>query len=253
MKLKVLDLFSGIGGASLGLHRTGGFETVAFCEIEPFPRKVLKKNFPGIPIFKDVRELHAEDLPGPVDVIWGSYPCQPFSQLGQRDGKEDERHLWPEVLRLIQECRPAWCLCENVAGHVTMGLDEVISDLEAEGYTVWPFVIPACAVNAPHRRDRLWILAHNDSIMRQTVEVEAKFNSPDIFQKPEQWEQFFFINHGDNNIEFRKEDEHKLCGRDDGLSEELDEDRLKALGNTVVPQIVEMIGHAVLAQHREIA
>ena len=163
MTLKVLDLFSGIGGFSLGLERTGGFETVAFCEIEEYPRRVLAKHWPDVPCHKDVKELTA-DAVGHIDLICGGYPCQPFSQAGQRRGAEDDRHLWPEVKRLVASIRPRWCLFENVAGHISMGLDEVLSDLESEGYTAWTVVIPACAVDAPHRRDRVWIMAHTESI-----------------------------------------------------------------------------------------
>ena len=148
-KLKVLDLFSGIGGFSLGLERTGGFETVAFCEIEEFPRKVLAKHWPEVPCFTDVRTLKGSDI-GPVDLICGGYPCQPFSTAGQRRGQEDDRHLWPEFSRLVAELRPAWVIGENVAGHISMGLDDVLSDLEGQGYACRTFVIPACAVDAPH-------------------------------------------------------------------------------------------------------
>lgn len=156
----VLDLFSGIGGFSLGLARAGGFRTVAFCEIDEYPRSILRKHWPDVPIFEDVRELHAADLPEPVDVICGGYPCQPFSVAGKRGGKTDDRHLWPEMFRLVRECKPSFVLCENVAGHVSMGLDQVLFDLEGEGYTSRSFIVPACAVNAPHRRDRVWIVAH---------------------------------------------------------------------------------------------
>jgi DNA (cytosine-5)-methyltransferase 1 len=152
-KLKVLDLFSGIGGFSLGLERTGGFETVAFCEIEEYPRRVLAKHWPGTPIHLDVRKLTGADI-GPVDVICGGYPCQPFSTAGKRQGADDDRHLWPEFMRLVAELRPAWVIGENVAGHISMGLDDVLADLEAENYACRPFVIPACAVGASHRRDR---------------------------------------------------------------------------------------------------
>ena len=160
--MKVLDLFSGIGGFSIGLEKAG-FETVAFCEIEEYPRGVLAKHWPDIPIYRDVRELTGEQLraDGIVpDVIVGGYPCQPFSLAGVRRGEKDDRHLWPEVRRLVNEIRPTWCIFENVAGHITMGLDEVLSDLEAEDYAARPFVIPACGVDAPHRRDRVWIVAH---------------------------------------------------------------------------------------------
>lgn len=163
-KLKVLDLFSGIGGFSLGLERTGGFETVAFCEIEEFPRKVLAKHWPGVPCFEDVRQLKGSDIDGTIDVICGGYPCQPFSTAGKRLGKEDDRHLWPEFARLVEELRPVWVIGENVAGHVSMGLDSVLSDLEALGYAARPFIIPACAVDAKHRRARVWtIAARNDA------------------------------------------------------------------------------------------
>ena len=203
--LKVLDLFSGIGGFSLGLERTGGFETVAFCEIEDYPRNVLAKHWLDVPCFEDVRELTHERLKEvladtgslrrdsggaeqplqglgssgetrsstrtrqaakqTIDLICGGYPCQPFSHAGQRRGSEDDRHLWPEVKRLVASIRPRWCLFENVAGHISMGLDEVLSDLESEGYTCWPVVIPACAVDAPHRRDRVWVLASNSECL----------------------------------------------------------------------------------------
>lgn len=158
--MKVLDLFSGIGGMSLGLERAG-FQTVAFCEIEPFPRRVLAHHWPGVPIHNDVRKLRGADV-GPVDVICGGYPCQPFSTAGQRRGAEDDRHLWPEFNRLVAELRPAWVIGENVAGHISMGLDNVLSDLEGQGYACRTFVIPACAVGLQHRRDRCWIVAHRD-------------------------------------------------------------------------------------------
>jgi len=159
-KLKVLDLFSGIGGFSLGLERTSGFETVGFCEIEPFCQQVLRKHWPDVPIYEDVRNLTHD---GPVDVISGGYPCQPFSTAGQRKGADDDRHLWPSMFACIKEHRPAWVIGENVAGHISMGLDAVLSDLESEDYACRTFLIPACALGASHRRDRLWIVAHAQS------------------------------------------------------------------------------------------
>lgn len=169
-KLRVLDLFSGIGGFSLGLERTGGFETAAFCEYAEFPRKVLAKHWPDVPIYNDVRELTAERLDadgiGSIDLICGGYPCQPFSHAGKRLGAEDDRHLWPEMSRLIASLRPTWVIGENVAGHISMGLDDVLADLGTLGYACQAFVVPACAVNAPHRRERVWIVAHAESIGR---------------------------------------------------------------------------------------
>lgn len=157
--LNVLDLFSGIGGFSLGLERAG-MKTIAFCEIEDFPRKVLAKHWPGVPIFRDIKELKGEDINETVDVICGGYPCQPFSVAGKRTGEKDDRHLWPEMLRLVKEKRPHWVLAENVVGHISMGLDTVLFDLEDEGYATETFIIPACGVTLPHRRDRVWIVAH---------------------------------------------------------------------------------------------
>ncbi len=163
-KLKVLDLFSGIGGFSLGLERTCGFETVAFCEIEEYPQKVLAKHWPNVPIFDDVRKLDATGL-GRIDCVVGGFPCQPWSLAGKRKGTEDNRDLWPEMLRVITDAQPQWVIGENVRGFINepMGLERSISDLENAGYKVQSFVIPACGVDAPHRRDRVWIIAHRDN------------------------------------------------------------------------------------------
>ena len=176
-KLKVLDLFSGIGGFSLGLERTGGFETAAFCEIEPFCQKVLRKHWPEVPIYEDVTKLDGSEID--ADVITGGYPCQPFSNAGKRRGEEDDRHLWPEMLRLIKAVQPRWVIAENVAGHINMGLDTVLSDLEKEGYTWWTLVIPACAVDAKHRRDRLWIVANSESIRHRPRGKAGNFHKAD--------------------------------------------------------------------------
>ena len=165
--MRVLDLFSGIGGFSLGLERTGGFKTIAFCEPEEFCRRVLAKHWPDVPCFPDVRTLKGSDIDGPVDLICGGYPCQPFSSAGKRQGEKDDRHLWPEFARLVVELRPAWVIGENVAGHISMGLDDVLADLEAKGYACRSFVIPACAVGASHRRDRVWTIAHAEGAGNQ--------------------------------------------------------------------------------------
>jgi DNA (cytosine-5)-methyltransferase 1 len=160
--MRVLDLFSGIGGFSLGLERAG-MTTVAFCEQDKFCQQVLAKHWPDVPCYPDIKELTGDQIEreiGPIDVVCGGYPCQPFSVAGERRGEEDDRHLWPEMYRIVASVRPTWVIAENVAGHITMGLDEVLSDLEAEGYAVWPLVIPAVAVDARHRRDRLWIVAN---------------------------------------------------------------------------------------------
>ena len=162
--LRMLDLFSGIGGFSYaGEKLVGGYETVAFCEYDKHAQKVLRKHWPDTEIIDDVRELanDADRFRGLVDIVVGGYPCQPFSLAGVRRGDKDDRHLWPEMLRIIQAVRPTWVIGENVAGHISMGLDEVLSDLEAEGYQARCFVIPAVAADARHRRDRCWIVAHS--------------------------------------------------------------------------------------------
>ena len=167
MVLRHLDLFSGIGGFSLGLEATGGFETVAFCDIEEFPRKVLQKHWPGVKQYEDIKELNYEKLKAdgllPIDIITGGYPCQPFSVAGRKKGEKDPRHLWPEYFRLIKELRPTWVIGENVSGHIKLGLDTVLENLESEGYSVRTFSISASSVGANHQRERIWIVANSNS------------------------------------------------------------------------------------------
>ena len=157
------SLFAGIGGFDLGFARAG-FETVWQVEIDPWCRQVLKKHFPNAERFKDIRECGAHNL-APVDVICGGFPCQPFSSAGKQGGTEDDRYLWPEMLRVISDLRPSWVVGENVyglvAGEMEPIFEQVLLDLEALGYEVQAFVIPACAVDAPHRRDRVWIVGHS--------------------------------------------------------------------------------------------
>jgi len=169
-KLRTLDLFSGIGGFTLGLDSTGYFETVAFCEIEAFPCKVLNKHWPEVPIYNDVKELSYEKLQADgiisrrrgIDVICGGYPCQPFSVAGRQGGEDDPRHLWPEYFRLVRELRPHYAIGENVGGHLRLGLDTVLEDLDSENYTVRCFSVEAASLGAPHRRERIfWIADRN--------------------------------------------------------------------------------------------
>lgn len=171
--MRVLDLFSGIGGFSLGLE-SAGMETVAFCEQDKFCQKVLAHHWPTLPIHSDITELNGYEYRGSVELVCGGFPCQPFSVAGKRLGKEDDRALWPEMLRVIREVAPRWVIGENVSGIIPMELDQVLSDLEGEGYTCWTFVIPACAVDAHHRRDRVWIVAHAHSNSERDVAINAE-------------------------------------------------------------------------------
>lgn len=160
-----LSLFSGIGGLDLAAE-WAGIKTVGQCEWADYPRSVLEKHWPGLPRWRDIRTLTKESFYEQtglhtVDVISGGFPCQPFSVAGKQRGKEDDRYLWPEFIRVIRELRPSWVIGENVPGIVDLALDTVLSDLEEEGYEVQCFLIPACGVDAPHKRFRICIVAHS--------------------------------------------------------------------------------------------
>ncbi len=157
------SLFSGIGGFDLAAE-WAGWTNMFNCEIDPFCRRVLAYHFPNAVQYEDIKTTDFTVWRGRIDVLTGGFPCQPFSVAGKRKGTDDDRYLWPEMLRAIREIRPRWVVGENVRGFVSwsegMVLDTVFSDLEALGYEVQPFVLPACSVGAPHRRDRVWIVAH---------------------------------------------------------------------------------------------
>ena len=155
--MKMLDLFSGIGGFSLAAE-WAGIETIAFCEKDLFCQKVLKKHWPHIPIHDDIKTLTSF----PVDLITAGFPCQPFSVAGNRKGKDDDRYLWPDTIRVIRGSKPSWVILENVPGIIPM-LDPILEDLENAGYKWQAFIIPASAIGAPHKRDRLWIIANSNS------------------------------------------------------------------------------------------
>lgn len=157
------SLFSGIGGFDLAAQ-WNEWDNIFQCEKDDWCRKVLAKNFPNTKRFEDIKEFNAKEYNGTIDVISGGFPCQPFSVAGQRKGKEDDRYLWAEMLRVINEVQPKFVVGENVTGIIGMALDTVLSDLEAQGYATETYIIPACGKNAWHRRDRVWIVAYTNRI-----------------------------------------------------------------------------------------
>jgi DNA (cytosine-5)-methyltransferase 1 len=375
--MRHLDLFSGIGGFALAADWVWGDVEHIFCEIDPFCQKVLKKHWPDAPINTDIRTLNNEWITANantdgfseqefgntkessflrnsrnntnIDLLTGGFPCQPFSCAGKRDGKSDDRYLWPEMLRVIRETRPRWIIGENVAGIVSMAQSEsesgveseadnkgdcggeglsdgilcgIIDGIEKEGYAVQTFIIPACAVNAPHRRDRVWIVAHAidcnnrgwrgqigeadgvSELDRQTVCARMSCGTDEDAAYPrQQYGESWNSERVDENenigtacttnterqskafrnsestrlqsgIDGQGERQHggassgciewdrdwlevatELCGMDDGLPAELDgfklskskhrEQRLKSLGNAIVPQVAAVIMQAI--------
>lgn len=239
--LRVLDLFSGIGGFSLGLERTGGFRTVAFCEIEEPCRRHLSERWPGVPCFSDVRTLHACDV-GPVDVICGGFPCQDISEAGKRVGIEGSRSgLWAEMLRLVQELRPRWVVAENVRALKHRGYDRVAADLEAAGYACRPLVVGALHVGASQERCRAWVVANANDAGLQGAVREGEPRAPRQERAPACSEPL-----------------RSACGlwppgpravvhiprMADGPTDRIH--RVRALGNTIVPQVAEVIGRAIM-------
>ena len=316
MKLKHLDLFSGIGGFSLGLEATGGFETVAFCDIDKYSKKVLKKQWPNVKQYEDIKELNYGRLKtdgiGPIDIITGGYPCQPFSIAGRKKGEEDPRHLWPEYFRLIKELRPSWVIGENVSGHIKLGLDTVLENLESEGYSARTFSISASSVGAKHQRERIWIVANarqhggrieptgnsegtgrgslettkrsadTDTISRSSEREKTLANSVELgLEKHGHSETTESIKRGetmaDTNVEGRQgrihrgqnkewESQQRYFGRNSATHGQQEQnwwdtepelgrvahgipnrvDRLKGLGNSLVPQIPYFIAQSIL-------
>jgi DNA (cytosine-5)-methyltransferase 1 len=174
--LKLLDLFSGIGGFSLGLESTGGFETIAFVEKDDFCQKVLKKHWPNITIEGDIRNVKGDKYE--ADIITGGFPCQPFSVAGKRKGTDDDRYLWDETIRVVRECKPRWFIGENVEGLININngvvLRQVQTDLEKEGFEVQCLVIPASGVGAWHQRKRIWIMGYSKHNGRSSTKIKRR-------------------------------------------------------------------------------
>jgi DNA (cytosine-5)-methyltransferase 1 len=275
MTLRVLDLFSGIGGFSLGLERAG-MQTVAFCEIDPFCRRVLAKHWPSVPCYEDVRTLSADALSRDgiaVDVICGGFPCQGISAAGLRAGLQDERSgLWSEYARLIGELRPRFVVVENVDDLLHRGIDAVLGDLATLGYDAEWHCIPAAAVGADHIRDRIWIIAYPNSA---GAEIAPQRRRKQRSQKVGKNAAFDHANRDSSRLSRWQspgtigEDARAISPRlglafaaspafpgldgagspvlgrsEDGIPNRMD--RMHAIGNAVVPQIPEMIGRAIL-------
>jgi DNA (cytosine-5)-methyltransferase 1 len=321
MKLKLLDLFSGIGGFSLGLESTGFFETIGFVEKDKFCQKVLKKHWSNINIEEDIRNVKGERYA--ADIITGGFPCQPFSVAGKRKSTADDRYLWNEMLRVIREVKPRWIIGENVEGIINinegMVLRQVQTDLEKEGFQSQCLVIPASGIGAWHQRKRVWIIANNISnsntrfSIGENKEIQARRNTINsscknvsnsdsirhggwcsercsngewsfLQRKQERCEmgsevkgcdgnvsnsngegsQGYKLQHimetgeqisehnGKTSIEEQQtwwQTQSEFCGVPNGVSYELDKDRtnrIKALGNSIVPQIARELGLAIM-------
>ena len=293
--LKVIDLFSGIGGFALGLQSTGYFKTIQFVENEKWCQKILAKNFPRVPIHDDVKTFQGYS----ADVVVGGFPCQPFSIAGKQKAVQDDRHLWPDMLRVIKETRPRWVIGENVRNIVSisdgMVLEQVYLDLESQGYEVQSFIIPASAVNAPHQRYRTWIVAHSEcnkhrqEIRRsseETSEVSREHRQNDNQSRQSSGassirfsdkgyddvahtnqERVFSTKIARNNGKDKQKSNDEHIGRCStafgrkvlqgnwsvepnvgrvahGIPNRVD--RLKGLGNAIVPQIAYQIGKAIM-------
>ena len=291
------SLFSGIGGAEIAASWLG-WQNLFHCEIQEFQRKVLAYWFPNSISYEDITKTDFKEWRGQIDVLTGGFPCQPFSVAGKRKGAEDNRYLWPHMLRAIREIQPAWIVGENVAGILSMvqpskdikmerspyifeesyiyrkeqqfTIEAICEDLESAGYSVQPFVIPACAVGAPHRRDRVWIIAHRTNARSESVQQGRKDrisefgvvahakgarSARELFGKQEQ------IQSDRQNCRIDKSDfrcfptQSPICNRDDGLSFRMADltisfpkwrsKSVEALGNAWVPQVAYEIFKAI--------
>jgi DNA (cytosine-5)-methyltransferase 1 len=281
------SLFSGIGGFDLAAEWMG-WENVFHCEINEFCQKVLKYHFHKAISYADIKTTDFSIHRGRIDIITGGFPCQPFSLAGKRKGAEDDRHLWPEMLRAIREIQPSWVVCENVYGIInwSKGLvfEQVQIDLENEGYQVQSYILPACGVNASHKRDRVWFVAHSDE--NEYSEKPRRNENSRKRERVQQWNEMELINFSNsswttpNTDSIRQQrmqeaqtqrygtpdsDSRKLqCSRfrdslstprifrgNDGLPNGVD--RVKALGNSIVPQLVYQIFKTIEMVNTEIS
>ena len=302
-KLKLLDLFSGLGGFSLGLERTGHFKTVAFCDNDKYSRLILDKHWKGTKVYEDIRQITKEQFDADgieyPDIITGGFPCQPFSIAGKQKGTSDDRHLWPEMFRIIKTFQPRFVIGENVRGIVNIqdGLvfETVCTDLESEGYEVQPFNIPAAGVGAPHRRERIWFIAVREDVANTIGNDEgeeiSRGNEEEDFVQEEHRKNDHSSRFSSGASAIRSSDHghENMANTESSIGDELQVDtrdgkfetqeilrdgsslrregswwdvepnvgrvahgisgrvyRLKGLGNSIVPQIAEEIGKAII-------
>jgi DNA (cytosine-5)-methyltransferase 1 len=263
--MRALELFAGIGGIALA-EQMAGIEVVALSEIEDYPVRVLKKNFSKIPILTDVKKINQKSLmevgidPKTIDIISGGFPCQPFSVAGHRRGTKDDRDLWPEMFRIIKEIKPNWVVGENVANFANMELDRTLSDLESEGYQTRTFVLPAVAIGAPHQRMRTFIVANANSERWESVEKSKtigrdwEHTKSFVTQRRQKKSWSTAVHILSTGAELLTNSSSRIWRNDDGLSEGMD--RLKCLGNAVVPQQILPIFKTIVeiekAKHKKV-
>jgi len=272
------SLFSGIGGFDLAAEWMG-WENKFHCEWNEFGQKILHYYWPDAELFTDITKSDFTKYANKIDVLTGGFPCQPYSTAGKRLGKEDDRHLWPEMLRAIREIKPSWVVGENVRGLISWNgglvFEEVQADLEAAGYEVQPFLLPACGVNAPHRRDRIWFVAHSNNPRTNVGVQDKEWQKGDGIRGFAQSKSGQTCGNGDAtntngttqnwekangfiNVECRNKWQNfptvsPICNGDDGLSDRLDSitfskwrnESIKAGGNAIVPQVVYQIFKAI--------
>ena len=256
------SLFSGIGGFDLAAE-WAGWENMFHCEWNPFGQKVLKHYWPNAATYEDITKTDFTIWRGRIDILTGGFPCQPYSAAGKRLGKEDERHLWPEMLRTIREIQPRWVVGENVLGLVNWNgglvFEEVQADLEAEGYEVQPFILPAASVNAPHKRDRVWFVAYADRYSGGGVAPDTESRGKGGLRNEGETTGTRQSNNplgsvcGIPNWDNFPTTEPTIRTGNDGLPTELDgitfskwrNESIKAAGNAIVPQVVYQIFKAI--------
>lgn len=224
--MRVLDLFSGIGGFALGLERAG-MQTVAFCEIDDFCRSILRRHWPDIPIHRDIKAFRGSAVPD-VDLVCGGFPCQPHSTASR--GRKVAEDLWPEMLRVVGECRPRWVVGENVPGLGARGVDLLCDGLESAGYTTRPYDLDVALPERQRKRERFIIVAHADGEGESLGAVDAEVAGV-CAARGRAWR-----------------DQSVPMGVADGVPRRMD--RLRALGNAVPPHMIELVGRAIMASDR---